>query len=368
MIQVGKPVIGEAFLGREKEIAEILAYLEMGQSVVLIAPRRFGKTSLVLEIMRRLKAGNTYTGLVDIFSHSSLSSLTQAIVAEVLQNSGLKKAYEEVKGNLTALLKSINLKASIEDFDFILRLEDQAVEDWTKFAESIDFIEDFSQHDHRDMIFAFDEFGDIIKFDKSEEIIKMMRSKIQNQKACTYIFSGSYESVMAKLFVDSKSPFYRLARIINLDYLEFDVLKKHMVAKLKEKNISPDEQLIEDALDFLKCHPYYSQLSLQQMYIYHLRTGKFPELQSLIDIIISIDRAYLEKLWEDISSSREVSMVLKYLSDEREGIYSMAKQKGINAARAIKKLEGQGILYKHEEGYRFYDPIFQYWVQTEISA
>ena len=55
MIQVGRPVDGIPFIGREKEIQEIMTYLKMGQSIVVIAPLRFGKTSLVLEVLRRMK-------------------------------------------------------------------------------------------------------------------------------------------------------------------------------------------------------------------------------------------------------------------------------------------------------------------------
>jgi len=46
MMQVGKPLTGKEFIGRQKEAREIIQYLSMGQSVVLIAPRRFGKTPL----------------------------------------------------------------------------------------------------------------------------------------------------------------------------------------------------------------------------------------------------------------------------------------------------------------------------------
>ena len=55
MPQVGKPVTGKELVGRENEISLLMEYLQMGQSVVLVAPRRFGKTSLVLEALTRLK-------------------------------------------------------------------------------------------------------------------------------------------------------------------------------------------------------------------------------------------------------------------------------------------------------------------------
>lgn len=52
MLPVGNPAIGDDFIDREKEIAQILAALKK-DSVLLIAPRRFGKTS----IMRRMEKG-----------------------------------------------------------------------------------------------------------------------------------------------------------------------------------------------------------------------------------------------------------------------------------------------------------------------
>jgi len=42
-LQVGKPVTGDQLVGREKEINTLEKYIALGQSVVLIAPRRFGK-------------------------------------------------------------------------------------------------------------------------------------------------------------------------------------------------------------------------------------------------------------------------------------------------------------------------------------
>ena len=53
MIIAGKPVTGEHLIGRREEITAINQYLDLGQSVVLIAPRRYGKTSLLLETLKQ---------------------------------------------------------------------------------------------------------------------------------------------------------------------------------------------------------------------------------------------------------------------------------------------------------------------------
>ena len=49
--QEGKPVTGNRLVGREEIIDQVLHLALSGQSVVLIAPRHFGKTSILLEVI-----------------------------------------------------------------------------------------------------------------------------------------------------------------------------------------------------------------------------------------------------------------------------------------------------------------------------
>lgn len=65
---VGVPAKGGDLIGRERELRSISEMLLGGQSVILISPRRYGKTSLSLEILRRLKKEGCYTLYLDIFS------------------------------------------------------------------------------------------------------------------------------------------------------------------------------------------------------------------------------------------------------------------------------------------------------------
>ena len=47
-LHVGNPVTGKSFIGRGDEINYIVELIGLGQNIVLIAPRRYGKSSLVL--------------------------------------------------------------------------------------------------------------------------------------------------------------------------------------------------------------------------------------------------------------------------------------------------------------------------------
>lgn len=132
---------------------------------------------------------------------------------------------------------------------------------------------------------------------------------------------------------------------------------------LLKYGIETPDDLIESTLDYLKCHPYYSQLAAQQLFIYYQIHGTIPTLDQLIEAILDADRSYLDKVWEDLSSSKEDTLLLlTYLSTRTQGVYGYAASIGINAGRAIKKLSGLGVLYKDEGGYQFYDPMLQHYV------
>src|SRR3972149_4729695 len=62
MLPAGNPAIGADFIDREKEIAQILAALKK-DNVLLIAPRRFGKTS----IMRRMEKELIEQDIISVF-------------------------------------------------------------------------------------------------------------------------------------------------------------------------------------------------------------------------------------------------------------------------------------------------------------
>jgi len=51
----GKPVTGDDLIDREEIVEEIVKNAKRGQSLILVAPRRYGKTSVILEAISRLR-------------------------------------------------------------------------------------------------------------------------------------------------------------------------------------------------------------------------------------------------------------------------------------------------------------------------
>jgi hypothetical protein len=366
-LQVGKPVTGRTFIGREKELGLLLEYIKMGQSVVLIGPRRFGKTSLVLEALARLRKAQYYTAYIDIFSNPTLDLLSLTITGEVLKNHKLHKQFYSARKSAATIIQNIKLKTVLDDFQFIIGFADSQKDEWELIAESIDFVDAFSKKHKAEMVCVYDEFGDINKFDPKGNLIKMFRSKIQQHTQTTYIFSGSYESVMQNMFVSNKSPFFRFARIIRLGYIEAPPLLAYLKSSFKGLNIDCPESFPGEIVTHTMGHPYYTQLAFQQAILFNALNGKLPDTNILMDQMLYVEKDYLEKVWEDISGNREYVLVLRSIAESGRNIYKRLKTKNINIARATKKLEGIGLLFKSKDkGYYISDPLLKRWIVQNL--
>ena len=110
LFQAGRPVMGNKLIGRKEILKEIIHYLNSGQSVVLIAPRRFGKTSVVLEVLNRFKKDDLFTAYVDIFASPEKRIFAEQITEAVLFNKKLHKAFSDFRKSFSSLMHQMEFK------------------------------------------------------------------------------------------------------------------------------------------------------------------------------------------------------------------------------------------------------------------
>ena len=82
----------EAFTDRDAEVAELLSDARNGQDVVIFAPRRFGKTSLVDRVQQHLVRADVLVGQVNLMRTPTKEKLAEKLAGVV---------YEDIAGPLT---------------------------------------------------------------------------------------------------------------------------------------------------------------------------------------------------------------------------------------------------------------------------
>lgn len=134
--KVGTWVIGEDFFDREVEISELMRLIDDDQNVLIVAPRRVGKTSLVKETFRRLEAQDRdYLLYVDV---QHCSTPEDVIIALSLSAQPYKRLWGKVEEAFSAFWKQI--KGDIESLkceDLEIKLRAGIAGDWQTKGRSI---------------------------------------------------------------------------------------------------------------------------------------------------------------------------------------------------------------------------------------
>ena len=86
--QTGKVVSGEFFKGRKKIVTEVETLISMDQSVALIAPRRYGKSSIIQKVIEDKR--HLYKIIsIDLMEVQNKRLLAELVIAKTYQAIGL---------------------------------------------------------------------------------------------------------------------------------------------------------------------------------------------------------------------------------------------------------------------------------------
>ncbi len=106
LFPAGKPVSGNMLIGRKTLLTELTQILAIGQSIVLIAPRRYGKTSIALEILNQFKTKDWFISEIDIFNITDKQNFSEKIIESCLKNNPISIAsyWHKLKSGAVGIL------------------------------------------------------------------------------------------------------------------------------------------------------------------------------------------------------------------------------------------------------------------------
>lgn len=354
MFKTGSPVKGNDFIDRKKHLPIFKAYLQNNQHVMIKAPRRFGKTSLVKQVFEHEKSFNYI--YVDLRRATNLTSLANQILEKAYSFAGVENFMEQFKKSITGLLKTIQ-SIKIEDVGEItlLHLENGVKDEREYFLHSLDVVEKISLKKELYIKFVLDEFQDILRI-SDDFILEQMRSVIQHHEAVTYVFLGSIESIMTKIFSSKSSPFFHFARIMSLEGLDIDELYEYTKEVFEKQNIKFDDSLLK-MLQYLQGHPDYSAQILQALYykgiIEELKSIDYDVCLEVLTQVILENRAYLEEL---ISKTKQKKHHYEVLHSIANGYSIELSSKSLYNIHS--SLEEMGLIKNQQRGKYSINDIF----------
>lgn len=347
----GTIVEKEFFTDRVLETEMLKRKLDGENHLVLISPRRFGKSSLVSKVLSEIRRPHITVNMQQVLDVQDFSAL---LLKEIFELYPLEK----IRHLMThfRISPQISTNAVTGTFEVSLSPEvkgDIALEDTFKLLEKVSTPE-------KRLIVVLDEFQDILAIKKGLD--KQLRSIIQKQKGMNYIFLGSQESMMTEIFEKKKSPFYHFGQLMHLKRIPEDDFRQYVLERLPEVN--GIDIIVDKILAFTQCHPYYTQQLGAQ--VWELMT-----YDNIVDDVVEKSVAQLvqehdldyERLWN--SMNRTDKGVLREMALGRNPM-SQRTAPTSTTYSAIKRLLKAGLVIK-EVGYQLEDPFFSRWLSGFYS-
>ena len=246
------------FIGRERETKRLLDNFKGGINVILMSPRRLGKTSLVKHVCNKLDDKDIITVYLDIFGCKSEYDFYNKLTAEVLKQTASKHElwFEEAKEFLYRLTPKISFSPEPNsDFSISLGItpKTHTPEEVLQMAETI------AIKRKKRIVICIDEFQQIGEMANSKQIQARLRTVWQHQKHVSYCLFGSKHHLMSTIFLHRSMPFFQFGDTISLNKIATEDWVKYIVSHFADGKRTISHALAEEICKFTENYSAYVQ-------------------------------------------------------------------------------------------------------------
>ena len=372
----GPLALDDAFTDRQAEVASLVADARNGQDVVVFAPRRYGKSSLVWRVAQELVKDDVLVAQVDLmrtptkdqFAAKLAKTIHEELATRLWNAKERLKVFADlrltptitVNPNDGAVSFSFDARAATEDLDATLE-------------ELLTTLGRIAADRGRRVVLVLDEFQEVVDIDPG--LIKLMRSVFQEQPEVAHIYLGSKRHMMRQIFNDENEPFWRSAKQTELDVIPPDLFAPYALARFEETGKQLDRDACARALELTGGHPYATQELL-----YFLWEGTPPgetadlsTIDGALDATLRSEHSHFSLIWEGVSSAQKrVLQALAQESPARPLSSDYQRRHALPATptiqTALSALERAELVRRRGRGeYQIAEPFLTEWLQRYES-
>jgi hypothetical protein len=361
------PVPPSKLIGRQQESDTLRRWIRAGRFTALVAPRRFGKTSLIGKVADEAERKDRIpTIVVDLYDVASIADLVIR-----LERGWAEHAPHRLRSTLAEVLAGAQVGVNVAGSGFTMRLAERPDTDPLPALHTLlDLPAKVAAKNSRVLI-VLDEFQSLNNVATAEAII---RSHAQHQrKTASYLFCGSEPGMIEAAFSDRARPFYGQVQTFRLDRLHPTELSKAIGEgfALSGRDVST---VLPDLVAASEGHPQRAML-LAHLLFTQVRPRGTATTESLrraldtaLDRVDQEARAVLDGL--DFGSRKTLRAIAEYgtpISARAGRTLDLAKT---TAADAAARLEKSGVVERDPESRRWclVDPLLARWLRERYAT
>src|SRR5467141_1299204 len=376
---VGGPVPASDLVGRETYMRRLVERLGDGNHVLVAGPRRIGKTSIILEVLRRLHRRGALTAYVDCLGATDIRGLGERLIDAVLENvSGVERSFEQAKAVAAGMRPSVKVKYEHIELALDLAREKNA----QRFFEgALDLPRALAKRSGKRVVVVLDEFQAAGRL--GSRVFDVMRARFQAHRGVSYAFLGSEQGILEELFSAKGHSFYRFAVPLDLTDagghrfgIDPDDWLEYLKAKFVAKKMTIDDASIDRLLDATGGHPQDTMQVCAALYYLMRDATARTVTPDLLEVAYEQAMRELERPfalhWTELGSHKYLQQVAKRIG-HRAVLYAADAEGGAvprpEVLRALAALRERGLVVRLGRGrYDFVEPMFGEYVRRLDEA
>ena len=342
----------------EKELGR---FIRAGQNVVLHGERRMGKTSLVHATVSGMRGWRML--YVDLLHVRTVGDVCRRIVTGVKAMKRKAPLFERALRLLPRLRPVMKIDPTSGEVGF--SFDPQAVNDPYAIEDVVDMLSRIAA-DHRTVI-VFDEFQDIRNLGEHQQLLALLRGRIQFQGDVPYVFTGSLRSQMVDLFDNPDSAFYKSALTLCVGGIEHGDFRRFLVRRFAGSGRVVDAEVVDRVMETVAEVPGDVQQLCEALWSVAGKTVLESDIARALELVFMREGDKFEGFCDQLSpiQFRMLCALARVGGREVQSKSFLAEADVANAAsarKAIKRLEELRLVYCFQRQYRFVSQFFRAWL------
>jgi uncharacterized protein len=374
----GALALDRAFTDREAEIRELVSDMQNGQDVLVYAPRRYGKSSLVLRAAQRAMRKGILVGYCDLMRTPTKERFAAALAKTIY--SDLETAAGQAIERATRLFRGLRITPTMEvdPVDGSLRFVFHAGRRRADIDDTIEALlalpAQIAAERRRRAVLVFDEFQEILTLDR--HFPNLMRAVFQEQPEVGHVYLGSKRHVLERIFEDENEPFWRSAKRLEIGLIAPAAFARYLRDRFEDTEKGIDDDALNRLLEATAGHPYGTQELAYFLWelvpTWHF--ARLADVETALAQVLRSEHNHFAKLWDDAPHAQRLLM-LALAEEPSRSLYAAdyAERHDLPAKPALQRAIG-ALLTKEiaarDQGrvYRIVEPFFADWLLSEQES
>ena len=361
----GAKVTGGTFYDRREIKSSMLNVIDGCNNVVLYGPRRYGKSSLVAEIIEELSEKGVICVYMNMMEVASLSDFivgyTRLVTSKVSSIASVLQQFASAFKRIRPVL-GLDAEGKPElSLSFAVSKPGAG-----ELREALDLPAKLYPKGSR-MVIVLDEFQEVAELGLGNEFERIMRSVIENHSDISYVFLGSKTHMMKRMFSKPSRPFYRSAQSFSLGLPPFNESRAFLISRFESVEIELSASVAEKMVKLSGNVPYY--LQALGSWVFRSVSERGGDAVDGSDVDEGYMRMYEAE--KDLCETRfrqmpeSQRMVSRALAVEPIGVFSAEYRERYylpspsTVSTAVRRLTAESQIDSVDGVYRIIDPLFE---------